>query len=126
MKSQAGIIGDIQASLARLACPFCKQGKLDLVLRCDVHAEECLFISRCQHCQMQYLVDLDSAPSLPVENQPQHPGAEMSCTRCGNSDCTVTFRCTVASRRCAYETVCAACQNAEARLRPAAGDRRAP
>ena len=100
---------DLQARLAETPCPFCGQGRLDLVLRCDVHADGCLFMARCESCRMHYQVDPESVPfaapaALEAENL-----SRVTCPRCGGSDCRMTFRCTVASRRCAYAVVCPAC-----------------
>ena len=102
-------ICDIQARLARISCPFCADGKLDLVLRCDVHADRCLFIASCQFCGMRYDVDLETTDLLDREHPAQERFPKMICPRCGSAECTLNFRCSVASRRCAYEVLCAAC-----------------
>ena len=100
MNKPVGTLSDIQARLASLPCPFCGHGKLDLVLRCDARADECLFIARCESCHMQYLVDRDTGPFADAKGQPQVGVTKVTCPQCGGTDCSVSFRCTVASRRC--------------------------
>jgi hypothetical protein len=113
MQKTSGIISDIQARLAGLACPFCGRGKLDLHLRCDVHADGCLFIAHCDSCRMQYTVDLDTAPSCDAQGQRQERITTVSCPCCGRQDCAVAFQCTVPSRRCGYKVQCRVCQSSQ-------------
>ena len=112
MNNNFDLICDIQARLARISCPFCAHGKLDLVLRCDAHADRCLFIARCQSCGMGYDVDLETTDLLDRKDPAQERFPKMICSRCGSAECTLTFRCTVASRSCAYEVLCTACGDA--------------
>ncbi len=118
MSESVGTLTDIQARLAALTCPFCKHGKLDLILRCDAHAPECLLIAQCESCHMQYLVDHDNGPLSGNKSQPQRGLTGVTCPQCGGTDCSVSFRCAVASRRCAYEVVCGTCRTTETQPRP--------
>lgn len=120
MNEPIGTLSDIQARVAGLTCPFCEQGKLDLVLRCDAHGPDCLLIAQCESCHLQYRVDRDVEPPLNTKAEPHEGDTAVVCSRCGSTDCTVSFRCTVASRRCAYAIVCATCQSLEVPSRPAA------
>ncbi len=119
MKESSEPFSTIATELARLKCPFCSQGKLGLLLRCDLHADRCLFLAQCESCHMQYLVDMDTAALKDQAGSPQGALTGVSCPRCGSPDCTVKFQCTVASRRCAYEVVCPICQDPQVRPRSA-------
>lgn len=73
MNETVGTLSDIQTRMASLACPFCEHGKLDLVLRCDAHADACLLIAKCESCHLQYRVDRDVEPPLNTKAEP-HEG----------------------------------------------------
>jgi hypothetical protein len=118
MNGSAGTLSDIQTRLASLTCPFCEHGKLDLVLRCEAHADACLLIAKCESCHMQYLVDRDTGPFTDAKGQSQAGVTKVTCPPCGGTDCSVSFQCTVASRRCAYQVACATCRNTETQPRP--------
>lgn len=111
MDDSIGLITDIQTRLAGQRCPFCAQGNLDLVLRCDVHADGCLFLVRCEFCQMQYSIDRSTVPFHAATGLPPGSLTQVTCPQCGSTNCRVTFRCTVPSRRCAYEVDCAVCHH---------------
>jgi hypothetical protein len=83
MRKPTDLLRDVQLRLAALSCPSCAKGRLDLRLRCDISAAECLYLATCDHCAAEYWVDCDSLP--------EHAGdATFSCD-------AVTHRCTYVS-----------------------------
>ncbi|WP_447979957.1 hypothetical protein [Candidatus Nitrospira bockiana] len=109
MNRQLAMIMDLQARLSERTCPGCGHDKLELVLRCDAHAEHCTFVVRCAGCGMRMLVDLDTvAPTGPQDGAPAGV-SEVRCPRCGSADCQVKFRCDASTQRCAYEVECRTC-----------------
>lgn len=64
MKDDFDMICEIQARVAGLACPFCGQERLALVLRCDMHAEGCRSIARCKSCGWEDKIDRETIERL--------------------------------------------------------------
>jgi hypothetical protein len=104
----SAILTEIQARLLTLTCPSCGRGKLDLSLRCDLHQDGCSLVARCGFCDLQYLVDPDAPRGSDPGPRPEAL-TKVVCPRCGGPDCSLVFRCTAESRRCAYEILCRTC-----------------
>jgi hypothetical protein len=88
------LFNDVQLRLATVTCPSCHTQGLDLRIRCDMDASQCLYLAICDACAEEYWIDRDSAPT--------DLGEEQICRACGSPHCSLTLYCDAATHRCVY------------------------
>jgi len=79
-------------------------------MRCEVGSTECLFVARCDRCDMVFGVDEDSFPAAGSSTSAIQPG-HLQCARCAQSLVMVTLSCSATSHSCRYALRCPRCDS---------------
>ncbi len=98
---------EIQKKLNKVACPLCKQSKIDVKLRCDLGYGECLAVAECGNCGTVYEVSTERS----VLDQGKKDCPDPICPECHGSDVDLEMRCELPSRRCFYIVHCKPCDH---------------
>jgi hypothetical protein len=51
---------EVQLKLRKVGCPLCFNTRLELVLRCDLGQDECIYTAKCLHCGNVFEVNTKS------------------------------------------------------------------
>lgn len=102
-------ISEIQAELDQTVCPSCKENKLNLLLRCDLGQEECLFVAKCQKCGSNYSIAAPSKTLASHRAMPEDLLLALTCDHCRSHKTELHFQCELGSRSCFYQITCQKC-----------------
>jgi hypothetical protein len=102
-------ITEVQLKLQKAGCPRCFNTRLDLVLRCDLGHDECIYSAQCLHCANVFEVNTKSESIEELEPQLEDKIKKSGCPKCGGHDLEVNFRCELASHDCFHILTCQTC-----------------
>jgi len=106
----AAFVSDLQTRVPKTSCPACGEPHLEFAMRCEVGSTECLFVARCDRCDMVFGVDEDSFPAAGSSTSAIQPG-HLQCARCAQSLVMVTLSCSATSHSCRYALRCPRCDS---------------
>jgi DNA-directed RNA polymerase subunit RPC12/RpoP len=102
-------VTEVQLKLQKVGCPQCFNTRLDLVLRCDLGQDGCIYTAKCLHCGSVFEVNTKSKTVGELEPELEKKMRESGCPKCGGHDLQVDFRCDLASQNCFHVLTCETC-----------------
>ena len=102
---------EVQLKLQSVGCPLCFNTRLDLVLRCDLGRDGCIYTAKCLHCGNVFEVNTKSKTVEELEPELEKKIKVNGCSKCGGHDLRVDFRCDLASQDCFHVLTCQTCSH---------------
>jgi hypothetical protein len=102
---------EVQLKLRKVGCPLCFNTRLELVLRCDLGQDECIYTAKCLHCGNVFEVNTKSETIEELEPALVKKIKTSGCPKCRGHDLQMNFRCDLASQDCFHVLTCQSCDH---------------
>jgi hypothetical protein len=102
---------EVQLKLQKVGCPLCFNTRLELVLRCDLGQDGCIYTAKCLHCGNVFEANTKSETMEEFETVLEDKIKKSGCPKCGGHDLQVNFRCDLASQDCFHVLTCETCDH---------------
>jgi Fe2+ or Zn2+ uptake regulation protein len=123
MGKKMDTLTEVQLKLQKVGCPLCFNTRQDLVLRCDLGQDGCIYTAKCLHCGNVFEVNTKSKTIEELEPELQKEMKVSGCPNCDGHDLQVNFRCDLASQDCFHVLTCETCGHVFMKGERGAGDR---
>lgn len=102
-------ITTVQIELGSVTCPVCNHIEWDVIYRCDLQYNGCLYDAGCQNCG--YHMEVSNGADTIQEKYAKEieKVKKIACSSCDSTDVTIQYRCELGDKKCLYLAVCNKC-----------------
>lgn len=103
------LINQIAVSLGKTSCPYCRNTRFSVVLRCDLSSGgPCELVGECQHCLAKF--DIGSVETIgELHARAERELASQLCS-CGGAP-RLELRCDLETEDCVFIAACSRCDS---------------